>query len=96
MKNTIYPMSKILEQHNLSLPEGARKANSGDKIEYHERWHALKVVFSKSHAFLIDSRAFNHMVSSKNNYIHQNIMMVHVFTWDMTRNSNLKGRFQSN
>ena len=58
-------MSRLLEHHNISLPEGARKDDSGDKTKYHERFHALKAGFSKSHAFLIDSRSSNHMVASK-------------------------------
>ena len=61
-------MSKILEQHNISLLEGARKDDSHDNIEYHETCHALKAVFSKSHAFLIDSRASNHMLASKESF----------------------------
>ena len=66
MKKTIDQMSRLLEQHNISLLEGIRKADSGDKNEYHdEKCHALKVGFSKSHAFLIDSGASNHMVASK-------------------------------
>ena len=61
-------MSRLLEQHNISLPEGARKDDFGDKIEDHERWHALKDGFSKSHAFFIDSGASNHMVASKESF----------------------------
>ena len=58
-------MSIILEQHNISLHEGARKANSRDKTKDHEIFHSLKAGFSKSHAFLIDSGASNNMVASK-------------------------------
>ena len=58
-------MSRLLEQHNSALPKGVRKVDYGDKTEYHERWHALKAGFYKSQAFLIDSGASNHMVSSK-------------------------------
>ena len=65
MKKTIEQMSKILEKDNISLPEGARKDDSEDKTKYHERCHALKVGFLKSHAFLIDLEASKHMVSSK-------------------------------
>ena len=61
-------MSRLLEQHNISLPEGTRKANCGEKIEDHERCHALKDGFSKSHAFLIESGASNHMVASKESF----------------------------
>ena len=74
MKKTIEQMSKILEKHNISLPEGTRKADSRDKTEYHERCHALKDVFSKSHAFLIDSRASNHMVASKKSFSSLNLI----------------------
>ena len=46
MNKTIDQMSRLLEQHNISLPEGARKTDYGKKTEYHERCHALKVGFS--------------------------------------------------
>ena len=66
MKKTIDQMTKILEKHNISLLEGARKIGYGDKTEDHdERFHALKASCSKTHAFLIDSGASNHMVSSR-------------------------------
>ena len=65
MKNTIDQMSKILEKHNIYLHEGVRKDESGDKTKDHERFHALKAGFSKSHAFHIDLGASNHMVSLK-------------------------------
>ena len=65
VKNTIDQMKKLLEKHNISLPEGARKVEFGDKTEDHdERCHALKDTYSKSHAFLINSGASNHMVAS--------------------------------
>ena len=85
-------MSRILEQHNISLPEGARKAESRDKTEDHDRCHALKVGFSKSHAFLIDLGASNHMVSSKESFYSLNLTDGQVFTWEMTLKSKLKGR----
>ena len=68
MKKTIDQMSRLLEQHNISLPKGARKVDYEDKTEYHERWHALKAGFSKSQAFLIDSGASNHMVAYKESF----------------------------
>ena len=89
-------MTKILEKHNISLHEGTRKVEFGDKTKDHdERFHALKVGFSKSHAFLIDSRAYNHMVASKNHSLHYNLLMVQVITWYMTLKSKLKKRVQS-
>ena len=61
-------MSRLLDQHNISLPKGTRKVEFGYNINYHDRFHAPKVGFSKSHAFLIDSRVSNHMVSSKESF----------------------------
>ena len=61
-------MSRLLEQHNISLPKGARKVKSRDKTEYHERFHAFKSGFSKYHAFLIDLGSSNHMVASKESF----------------------------
>ena len=62
-------MTKLLEQHNISPPKGASKADFGDKIEGNdERFHALKSICSKSHAFLIDSGASNHMVASRESF----------------------------
>ena len=62
-------MTKLPEKHNVSLPEGARKDESGDKTKDHyERFHALKASFSKLHAFLIDLGASNHMVASKESF----------------------------
>ena len=55
MKKTIDQMAKLLDQHNISLPEGARKTDFGEKTDDDdERCHALKFNCSKSHAFLID------------------------------------------
>ena len=65
MKKTIDWMEKIFEQHNIKLPKVARKTESGEKTEYHDdSSHALKASYSKPHAFLVDSRASNHMVAS--------------------------------
>ena len=65
MKKTIDQMSRFLEYHNISLPKGTQKVDSGDNTGDHERCRALKVVLLKSHAFLMDLGASNHMVSSK-------------------------------
>ena len=67
-------MSRLLEQHNISLLEGARKVDSRDKTEDHEICHALKARFSKSHAFLIDLGASNNMVASKESLYLLNII----------------------
>ena len=69
MKKTIDQMEKLLEQHNISLPEGASKIDSGEYSEDHdERCHALKDSCSKTHTFLIDSGASNHMVASRESF----------------------------
>ena len=69
MKKTIDQMSKILEEHNISLLEDTQKDGYRDKNKDHdERCHALKVGFSKSHAFLIDLGASNHMLASKESF----------------------------
>ena len=66
MKKIIDQMEKLLEQHNIAFLEGARNTDYGEIIEDHDEiCHALKASCSKSHAFLIDSRASNHMVASK-------------------------------
>ena len=69
LKKTIAQMSKILQKHNISLHEEARNVDSRDKTEDHdERFHPLKDGFSKSHAFLINLGASNHMVASKESF----------------------------
>ena len=69
MKNTFDQMEKLLEHHNISLPEGARKNDSGEQTEDHdERCHALKASCSKTHAFLIDSGDSNNMVSYRESF----------------------------
>ena len=69
MKKTINKMEKILEKHNISLPEGVKKTDSREETEYHDvRCHELKASCSKSHAFLIVSGASNHMVASRESF----------------------------
>ena len=68
MKKTIDQMSRLLEQNNISLPKGGKKSDAGNKIEDHERCHALKTRFSQSQAFLIDYGASNHMVASNESF----------------------------
>ena len=48
MKKNIDKMEKLLEKHNISLPEGARKTDSREETEDHdERFEALKASCSK-------------------------------------------------
>ena len=68
MKKAIEQMYRLLEHNNISLLEGEKKLDTGNKTKDHESFHALKAVFSQSQDFLIDSRASNHMVSSKESF----------------------------
>ena len=68
MKKTKDQMVRLLEQHHISLLEGARKIDPESKTNDHEIFHALKVGFSKSQSFLVDSGPSNHMFSSKESF----------------------------
>ena len=46
MKKTIAQLTKILEQNNISLPQGADMSEAGEKTEEYERCHALKACFT--------------------------------------------------
>ena len=69
MKNTIDWIVKLFEHHNITLPKVARNTESGENTKDHdESFHALKDIYSKLHAFLIDSRTSNHMVASRESF----------------------------
>ena len=69
MRRTIDEMSLLLKKHNITIPSITRKADHREETqEYEEKCHALKASFSIAHAFLIDSRASNHMVASKESF----------------------------
>ena len=74
MKKTINQMDILLEHHQISLPEGARKTDPEINTNDHEIFYALKDGFSKSQAFLIDFGASNHMVSSKESFSSLNLI----------------------
>ena len=65
MKETIDQMTKIIKNNDISLPEGARKNDTGINSNDRERCHAQKDGFSKYQAFFIDSRASKYMIASK-------------------------------
>ena len=69
MKKQIDKLSTLLEQNNISLLQGVNKSNDGHPTEDHERCHALKESLTESKAYLIDSRASNHMVASSESFI---------------------------
>ena len=45
MKKIIDHMTRLLEQNNISLPEGAKKSYAGNNTEDYEMCHALKEGF---------------------------------------------------
>ena len=55
MKNTIDQLSTLLEQNNISLPQGVEMSKSRENTEEYERCHALKEGFTQSKDYLIDS-----------------------------------------
>ena len=69
MRRTIDEMALLLKKHNITVSASARKADQKEETEeYEETCHALKASYSTSHAFLIDSRASNHMVASRESF----------------------------
>ena len=62
-------MTLLMKKHNITTPTSARKADHiEDTEDYFETDHVLKASFSTTHAFLIDSRASNHMVASRESF----------------------------
>ena len=68
MKKQINQLSSLLEQNNISLPQGAEMSEVGDQTKEYERCNALKVGFTQLKTYLIDYGASNHMVSSKESF----------------------------
>ena len=69
MRRTIDEMDLLLKKHNMTIPASARKDDYRQDTEEHEETcHALKASCSTAHAFLIDSRASNHMVESRESF----------------------------
>ena len=69
MRRTIDEMDLLLKKHNIIVPASARNPDHREENEEHDEiCHALKVSCSTAHAFLIDSRASNHMVSSRESF----------------------------
>ena len=57
MKKQIDMLTKLLEKHNISLPEGTKKKEGGPSFEDKERVHALATSSVISPSFIIDSGA---------------------------------------
>ena len=66
MRRKIDEMALLMKKHNIIVLASARKDDHRKETEEHdERCHALKAICSKTHAFLIDFGASNHMVTSR-------------------------------
>ena len=69
MRRTIDEMDPLMKKHDITVPSSARKVDHREETEEHaETCHALKASCSTEHAFLIDSRASNHMVASRESF----------------------------
>ena len=62
-------MLLLLNKHNIIVPTSARKVDHRKETEEHEETcHALNASCLKSHVFLIDFGASNHMVASRESF----------------------------
>ena len=59
-------MSYFLKKHNIALPQGARNPN--EEPIHDEMCHDLEAIPTQSTTYIIDSRASNHMVPSKESF----------------------------
>ena len=58
-------LTQLLEKNNISLPDLSKRREGGSNLEDNERVHALVSSTSSSPSFIIYSRSFRHMVSTK-------------------------------
>jgi len=96
MKRKIDQMALLLDKNNISLPEGTRKKEVGDRNNQPERGHALMANVSKARALLIDSGASNHMVACKDSFTSldsDNCISIHM-KYDSQISSKGKGNVQ--
>ena len=72
MRRQIDEMNLLLKKHNIIAPASTRKTDhiedTEDTEDYFGTDHALKASSSTAHAILIDSRASNYMVASKESF----------------------------
>ena len=67
MRKKLDEISTLLKQHNIA-PLREKSPDEEAPAEDAERCHALKASLSPSLAYIIDSGASNHMVSSKESF----------------------------
>ena len=65
MNKQIDILTQILDNHNISLPEGTNKKESASNFEDEERVHALEASTVRSYSFNIDLGASRHMVLTR-------------------------------
>jgi hypothetical protein len=68
MRKTIDEMAKQLQQHNLTVPENAKKKDDNRTGGRARDGHALMAVTSTPSAWILDSGASNHMAASKDEF----------------------------
>ena len=68
MRNTIDEMAKQLQQHNLTVPENAKKKDDNRMGEREWDGHALMAITSTPSSWILDSSASNHMDASKDEF----------------------------
>ena len=69
MRRTIDQMTLLLEKNNITVPASARDADYREETKEHDDiCRALKASCSRTHAFLIDSSASNHMAASRESF----------------------------
>ena len=74
MKKTLNQLTTLLEENNISLPQGVDISDAGEQIEEYERCLSLKAGLTSSKAYLIDPGASNHMVSSRESFTTLNLI----------------------
>ena len=65
MRKQLDEMTALLKNHNIAPPQRVKNPDEEPQTEDDKRCHALKAILTQSTAYIIDSRASNHMVSSK-------------------------------
>ena len=68
MKKKIDMLTQLLEKHNISLPEGAKKKEGGSSFKDKERVHALVANTVISPSFIINSGDSRNMVSIRKTF----------------------------
>jgi hypothetical protein len=68
MRKTIDEMAKHLQQHNLTVPENAKKKDDNRTRGRARDGHDLMAITSTPSSCILDSGALNHMDTSKDEF----------------------------